>query len=149
MKFGMEVGLSPGDIVLDGRSCPSPKRGTAAPPPLFGHVYYGQTAEWIKMPLGREVGLDPCDIVLDGGPSSPLQRGTTQPPILGPCLLWSTISATADHLFIYFLWLPCVADADITFLPCGFFFFLSSFFPRLISAVAHWMSTILPHMVWP
>jgi len=28
-------------------------------------------------------------------------------------------------------------------------FFLSSFFPRLISAVADWMSAILPHMVWP
>jgi len=26
---------------------------------------------------------------------------------------------------------------------------LSSLFPRLISAVADWMSTILPHMVWP
>jgi len=29
-------------------------------------------------------------------------------------------------------------------------FYLSSFFfPHLISAVADWMSTILPHMVWP
>jgi len=30
-------------------------------------------------------------------------------------------------------------------------FFLCSifFFPHLISAVADWMSTILPHMVWP
>ena len=29
-------------------------------------------------------------------------------------------------------------------------FFLSSFFiPRLFSAVADWMSTILPHMMWP
>ena len=28
-------------------------------------------------------------------------------------------------------------------------FFLSSSFPRLISAVADWVSTILPHMVWP
>jgi len=27
------------------------------------------------------------------------------------------------------------------------FFFL--FFPRLISAAIGWMSTILPHMVWP
>jgi len=27
--------------------------------------------------------------------------------------------------------------------------FLLSFFPRLISAVADWMSAILPHMVWP
>jgi len=29
------------------------------------------------------------------------------------------------------------------------FVLLSSFFLRLISAVADWMSTILPHMVWP
>jgi len=28
-------------------------------------------------------------------------------------------------------------------------FLLSSFFPRLISAVGHWMSTILPRMVRP
>jgi len=28
-------------------------------------------------------------------------------------------------------------------------FFLSSFFPRLISAAANWMSTILWHLVWP
>ena len=27
-------------------------------------------------------------------------------------------------------------------------FFFLSFFPRLISAIADWMSTILPHMVW-
>ena len=27
--------------------------------------------------------------------------------------------------------------------------FLSSFFPRLFSAVAYWMSTILPHIMWP
>jgi len=42
-----------------------------------------------------------------------------------------------------------IADADIIFLSCGFFFFLSIFlFCRLILAVADWMSTI-PHMVWP
>jgi len=32
---------------------------------------------------------------------------------------------------------------------CIFVSFLSSFFPRLISAVANWVSTILLHMVWP
>jgi len=38
----------------------------------------------------------------------------------------------------------------VMFLPCGFFFqLLLSSFPRLISAVADWMSTILPHTVWP
>jgi len=35
----------------------------------------------------------------------------------------------------------------IIFLPCSFY--LSIFFPRLISAAGDWMSTILPHMVWP
>jgi len=29
------------------------------------------------------------------------------------------------------------------------FLLSSSFFPRLISAVADWMSTILPRMMWP
>jgi len=40
--------------------------------------------------------------------------------------------------------------ADHYILPYGFYL-LSSFFlfPRLISAVGDWMSTILPHMVWP
>ena len=38
----------------------------------------------------------------------------------------------------------------IIFLPCGFYLLLLSFcFPRLISAVGDWMSTILPHMMWP
>ena len=46
------------------------------------------------------------------------------------------------------LWPPCVADADIIFLPCSFYL-LSSFLFLLISAAADWMSTILPHMVWP
>jgi len=44
----------------------------------------------------------------------------------------------------------CVANAHIVFL--SGFFILSFFFlvfPRLISVVADWMSTILPHMVWP
>jgi len=38
---------------------------------------------------------------------------------------------------------------------CGHYIFVPFllsiffFFPRLISAIADWMSTILPHMVWP
>jgi len=44
---------------------------------------------------------------------------------------------------------PYVTGQTIIYLPCVFFFLLllSFFFPRLISAVADWMSTILPHMV--
>jgi len=109
MPLGMQVGLSPDDIVLDGDPTPthqkgghssphicgpcllwpnswmdsdatwyggtprprrlcvrlgpsSPKKG--AQPPLFDHVYCGQTAGWIKMPLGMEAGLGPGHIVL-------------------------------------------------------------------------------------
>jgi len=49
------------------------------------------------------------------------------------------------------LWLPYGIGQAIIFLPCGFFLLLIllSFFPRLISAAADWMSTILLHMVWP
>jgi len=43
------------------------------------------------------------------------------------------------------LWLPYVIGQAIIFLPCGFFLssIYLSFFPRLISAAAGWMSTIL------
>jgi len=47
---------------------------------------------------------------------------------------------------------PAWLGHTIIFSPCGFIFsfFLSIFFsPRLISAVADWMSAILLHMVWP
>jgi len=55
MPLGMEVGLSPGDFVLDGDPARYPKRG-AAPPNFWPYLYCGQTAAWIKMPLGMEVG---------------------------------------------------------------------------------------------
>jgi len=58
----------------------------------------------------------------------------------------SSSDADVEHLSIcIYLWPPCVADADICPVVSSFFFF----FPRLISAVGHWMSTILLHVVWP
>jgi len=61
----MEVGLGPGDFVLDGYPAPPhPKRVGA--PKFSAHVYCRQTARWIKMVLGTEVGLSPGDFVLDG-----------------------------------------------------------------------------------
>ena len=45
IPLGMEVGLSPGDFVLDGDAAlPSPKMGTEPPPQLSAHFYCGQTA---------------------------------------------------------------------------------------------------------
>ena len=52
------------------------------------------------------------------------------------------------RLIVRCLWPPYVIGADIIFLPCDFYLLLSFFFlffPRLISAVGDWMSTILPH----
>jgi len=44
MKLGMQVGLGPGHIVLDGDQLPPKKgRGTAPHPHFSAHVYYGQT----------------------------------------------------------------------------------------------------------
>jgi len=85
MVLGMEVGLSPGDFVLDGDPAPSPKRDAA--PQFSAHVYCGQTATWIKMPLGTEVGLGLRDIVLDGDTSSLPLKGHSPTPIFGQCRL--------------------------------------------------------------
>ena len=60
----MEIGLGPGDFVLNGDPAPT-KYGDPAPQ-FSAHVYCGQTVGWIKMPLGTEVGLGLIDIVLDG-----------------------------------------------------------------------------------
>jgi len=88
MSLGMEVGLRPGNFVLDGDPAPPPpKKG--AQPPIFGPcLLYSQTSGWIKMPLGTEVGLGPGDFVLDGDPVPPAKKQRrAQPPIFGPCLL--------------------------------------------------------------
>jgi len=72
MPHGTEVGLGPGDVVLDGDTAP-PKRDTA--PQFLAHVYCGQRAGCIRITLGREVGLVPGDIVFDEDPAPP-KRGT-------------------------------------------------------------------------
>ena len=57
------------------RRSSSAKKGVAAPQ-FSPHVYCGQTAGWIKMPLGREICLGSDHIVLDGDPAPLPQRGT-------------------------------------------------------------------------
>jgi len=76
MALGMEVGLSPGDFVLDGDSALLSQKGQS--PQFSVHVYCGQTSRCIKMPLGMEVGLSPGDFVLDGDPA-PSPKGETKP----------------------------------------------------------------------
>jgi len=79
-------------------------------------------------------------------------------------LLSSNISSTCSHSMVNFnplaaeislvvcgtpanLWSPYVIGQTIYIFIL--FLLLSSFFPRLISAVGDWMFTILRHMVWP
>jgi len=86
MSLGMEVGLSPGDFVLDGDPVPFPQKVAEPPPQFSAHFCCGQTAACIKMPLGMELGLGPGDFVLDEDPVAPSQKGG-RPQIFGPCLL--------------------------------------------------------------
>jgi len=81
IKLGMEVGLVPGHIVLDGD--PAPPQGGTAAPHFSAHVYCGQTAGGSRCHLvqvGRKIGLGPGHIVLDGNPcSSPKEKRGTPP----------------------------------------------------------------------
>ena len=66
-----------------------------------------------------------------------------------PCVFYCVIVQSYCSL-----WPPYVIGGPLYFCPVVSFylssiFFLSFFVPRLISAAADWMSTILPHMVWP
>jgi len=64
MKFGMQVGFTPGHIVLDGDPAAPASKGHSLQ--FLVHICCGQMTGWIKMPPGREVGLGPSDLVLDG-----------------------------------------------------------------------------------
>ena len=87
ISLGMQLGLGPGDFVLNADPTPGspPQKGGA--PKFSAHVYCGQTAGWMKLVLGMEVGLSPGYFVLDEDPT-PLPKGEgAAPQIFGPCLL--------------------------------------------------------------
>jgi len=68
MPLGAEVGLCPGDIVLD-RDPAAPNEMGAQLPPFSAHVYCSQTTMCIRIPLGTEVLLSLGDIVLNEDPA--------------------------------------------------------------------------------
>jgi len=73
MPLSMDVGLGPGDIVLDGGPSSPPQKWYSSQSVI--HVYFGQTAVYIRIPFGMEVGLSLGDIVLDGDPAPPSLKG--------------------------------------------------------------------------
>jgi len=66
---------------------PLPQKGRS-PNQFSAHVYCGQTAAWIKMPLGMEVDLGLRDIVFDVDPATRQKMAHPPHPIFRPCLLW-------------------------------------------------------------
>jgi len=62
MKLGMQIGLGPGHIVLDGDPAPSPPRGGRSPT-IFGPYLLWPNCWMNQMPLGMEVRLGPGDLV--------------------------------------------------------------------------------------
>jgi len=62
-------------------------------------------------------------------------------------LLFCNDSLTAQKIFVL-LWSPYEIGQTIISLAL-WFLLLFSFFSRLISTVADWMSAIVPHTVWP
>jgi len=70
-----------------GSLLPPPKREQS--PKFSAHLYSGQTAGCIKMPLGTEVGLGLRGIVFDVETQLlPEKRAHPIHPIFGPCLLF-------------------------------------------------------------
>ena len=64
----MELGLDPGDFVLDGDPVALSPKGRRTPK-FSAHVYCDQTAGWMNLVLGMVVGLSPGEFVLDGDPA--------------------------------------------------------------------------------
>ena len=77
MPLDMDVGLSPGDFVLDGDPVLPPQQRGRSPSQFSAHFYCAQTAGCIKMPLGMEVGV----FVLDGDPAPSPKGGQSPLPI--------------------------------------------------------------------
>jgi len=78
MPLGMEVGLIPGDFILDGDPAPLPKKG--AEPPIFRPMLIV-----VKRLDGSRW---PRRLCVRWGPSPLPKRGRSPCPIFGPFLLW-------------------------------------------------------------
>jgi len=89
MSPDMELGLGPGDFVLDGDPAPHSPKGAEPPPQkkkfgpclLWPDGWMDQGGNWH---WGRP---QPRGLCVRWGPS-PLPKKGVEPPIFGPCILW-------------------------------------------------------------
>ena len=99
MPLGMEVGLSPGDVMLDGvAALPPPKR---AQPPVFGSCLLWPNG-WMDEDTTKYGNRPrPRPHCIRRGLSCPRKGHSSPSPFFGPCLLLPRlpISAAAEFLF--------------------------------------------------
>jgi len=81
MSLGMEVGLRPGDFVLDGDPTPPPKKAAERPSQFLAHVYCDQTAGWRWALVQATLWYTRTHLPPQKGGGAPSQ-------IFGPFLLW-------------------------------------------------------------
>ena len=79
MPLGIELGLSPGDFVLDGDSAP-PQKGGGAPSPIFGKFLLCPNGWMHHDATWCELGLSPGDFVFDGDPAPLPKKGAEPSP---------------------------------------------------------------------
>jgi len=75
----MELRLSAAGVLICVRWGPSyspPTPKGPSPTQFSVHIYCGQTAAWIKIPVGTEVGLSLRNIVFDVDSATPRKKGT-------------------------------------------------------------------------
>ena len=99
MPLGMEVGLGPGHVVLDGDRSPRHRKGHS-PRHFAAHVYCGQAAGWIKMPFGTQKTSAQATLCYMGT-QLPFPKKGTDPNFRPMSIVAkrSPISAAAEHLF--------------------------------------------------
>jgi len=86
MKLGIQVGLGPGHIVLDGDPAPLTQRGTALPP-IFGPYLLQPNGCMDQDVSWYGTRPRPRRLMLDGTPLSPPQKGP-QFSLRGLCVRW-------------------------------------------------------------
>jgi len=96
MPLGIEVGVGPDDIVLDGDPAFPPQKGGGAPSPIFSPCLLWPNG-WMDED-GTWHGGGPGRIVLDGAPA-PLHENGAEPPIFRPIFIVAKrLDASRCHL---------------------------------------------------
>ena len=99
MSIGIDLGLGPGDFVLDGDAVLFPLPQKAAPNfrPMF--IVAKCLQGWMKLVLGMEVGLSSGDFVLDANPAPSRKGGGAPLPNFRPIsIVAKRLDASTCHL---------------------------------------------------